>query len=135
MSSHGEWPETEEWRRLEAPLVALDDQLHAFASANKLAVSKNYHDVPSRSLSWGDNPRCLIQFYPSDRDGSKWNLWLCCSENREGQRFWRKEFVFKDASWAEVSTSPWETLNRSLVTLNIWAASPSELEFATKLSV
>ena len=55
-----------EWQRIEAPLLRVDPILDAFASAHGLGISKNYHNHPERSLTWGTDLRRLIQLYLAD---------------------------------------------------------------------
>ena len=94
--ANGGWYGTQElWERLQAPLLTIDAMLDHFAEAHGLLLSKNAKDCPERSLRWGDNPGCLIQIYPESEDGPTWNLWLCCSEDRGGSRYWRRDFAIQ----------------------------------------
>lgn len=42
----------EQWDALEKPLAEIDDELLRIAEDRNLTVDKNYHNWPSRSLSW-----------------------------------------------------------------------------------
>src|SRR4051812_28563631 len=86
---------SDEWRRLQEPLLTLDAILAAFAERHKAQISKNGRGDPERSLRWGDNPSCLIQIYLEDEVEPTWNLWVCCSEDRESDRYWRNEFAIR----------------------------------------
>ncbi len=133
--ANGGWYGTQElWERLQAPLLTIDAMLDHFAEAHGLLLSKNAKDWPERSLRWGDNPGCLIQMYLESEDGPTWNLWLCCSEDRGGSRYWRRDFAIQ----SELMESSRERLpiilEDALQRCQAWQASPDQLEFATKLS-
>jgi hypothetical protein len=51
----------EEWKRLEAPLRDVDNAIDAFAKRHRIAIGRNYHNWPERSLRWGSDPERLIQ--------------------------------------------------------------------------
>ncbi|HEX8149826.1 MAG TPA: hypothetical protein VF591_21780 [Pyrinomonadaceae bacterium] len=42
----------EEWERMEAPLLALDEALTRFAQEKGVELEKNYHSLPNRRLTW-----------------------------------------------------------------------------------
>jgi hypothetical protein len=85
-----------QWHRMEAPLIQVDPVLERFAASHKLSLSKNYHGHPERALRWNTAVECLIQLYLEDADRLTFNLWLCASQDRGAERFWRREFLVKD---------------------------------------
>ena len=42
----------EEWDRMEAPLLPLDEILTRFAQEKRVELEKNYHSLPNRRLTW-----------------------------------------------------------------------------------
>ena len=42
----------EEWDRMEAPLLPLDEVLTRFAQEKRVELEKNYHSLPNRRLTW-----------------------------------------------------------------------------------
>jgi hypothetical protein len=134
LMANGGWYGTpEEWQRLEAPLLQVDSCIERFAREHSLNLSKNHKEWPERSLTWGENPRCLIQLYLAEEEDLTWNLWLCCSEDRGGERFWRKEFAVRGQKLEQFIMDLPKLLDESLKQLNDWRAAPDKLEFATKL--
>jgi hypothetical protein len=85
-----------EWQRIEAPLLRVDSALELFASAQGLGISKNYHNHPERSLTWGTGLRRLIQLYLADSKLLTFNVWLCASQDRGSSRYWKQEFLLKE---------------------------------------
>jgi hypothetical protein len=124
----------EEWQRLEAPLVAIDPALEEFASKHGVALSKNAKDSPERTLRWGNNPSFLIQVYLDNEVGSSWNLWLCCSEDRDDSRYWRKDFAIHGERLESFQKLLPTLLEDSFNRLEAWGAERDQLEFATKLA-
>ena len=43
---------TQEWDKMEAPLLPLDEALTRFAQEKQVELEKNYHSVPNRRLTW-----------------------------------------------------------------------------------
>ena len=134
MANGGWYGTPEEWERLEAPLLSIDPVLERFASTHGLHLSRNLKDSPERSLAWGIEGRCLIQIYLADETEPTWNVWLCCSEDREDSRYWRNGFVIRELRLCEFEGKLVGILEESYRRLNEWAAKPDELRFATKLA-
>jgi hypothetical protein len=122
----------EAWIRLEAPLVRLDPLLEGFALDHGFSVSRNYHNWPERSLEWGAPIRRLIQIYLHDDEALTWNMWLCASEDRGPNRYWKQEFLKRAASIEEVEGAWPNLLEEARLCLESWSS--DQLEFATKLS-
>jgi len=133
--ANGGWYETQaEWERLEAPLLRVDPLIADFAVERSVRLTKNNKDWPERSLKWGEQPSCLIQLYLAEQEALTWNLWLCCSEDREGERFWRKDFLVQERRMDEFAANLPALLAQGFARVNRWADAPEQLEFATKLT-
>ena len=121
----------DEWRRMEAPLVVVDDVLIMFARAHQMQITKNYHEWPERSLTWGTRIRRLIQLYAAESDQPTFNLWLCASQDRGLSRFWKREFLFEKKPLAAFADRLPALLEEARNKVNSWEE--RDLEFATKL--
>src|SRR5262249_37126784 len=122
----------EEWRRLEAPLRQIDTALEAFAKRHKISIRRNYHNWPERSLRWGTDPERLIQIYLQDEQRLTWNLWLCVSQDRGRNGFWKRQFLRQDTSMEQMSPVMNSLLEEAFLTVSSWR--PEDLEFATMLN-
>jgi hypothetical protein len=121
----------EEWKRLEAPLCEVDGAIEAFAKRHRIAIGRNYHNWPERSLRWGSDPEGLIQIYLHDEQRLTWNLWLCVSQDRGRQRFWKRQFLRSDVSMGDISPVIDSLLEEAFRIVSAWRE--EDLEFATKL--
>lgn len=121
----------DEWKRLEAPLHDVDSAIDAFAKRHRIAIGRNYHNWPERSLRWGSDPERLIQIYLHDEHRLTWNLWLCVSQDRRRQRFWKRQFLRQDVSMGDISPIIDSLLEEAFRVVSAWRA--EDLEFATKL--
>jgi hypothetical protein len=134
VANGGWYGSAEEWQRLEAPLLTIDPILEEFARINGLRFTKNVKDSPERSLRWGDDPSCLMQIYLESDAQPSWNFWLCCYQDRDGSRYWRRGFAVQgeavDAFRDELASMLEESFNR----VETWRANPDQLEFATTLA-
>lgn len=119
--------------QLEKPLLELDPIIEKFANERGLSVSKNQKNWPERSIFWGANVRCLIQIYLASENGTAFNLWLCASEDKNNERFWKHETPIKSLPIEDFKNSFHELLESSFVKLHNWASDDSSLEFAAKL--
>ena len=116
----------EEWRRLEAPLREIDAALELFAKRHNMALSRNYHSWPERSLCWGADPERLIQIYLEDEQRLTWNLWLCASEDRGGQRFWKQQSLRHDIQMADMRLAIGALLDESFLIVSAWRSEDLE---------
>jgi hypothetical protein len=120
----------DEWRRLEGPLLTLDAKIEQFARTHGLSLSKNYHGWPERSLVLTDGYiRRLIQIYLESEKTLTLNIWLCVSEDRGSERFWKRKFLRRDAPAGEISTNIENLLQQALAMVCGWK--DSDLELAT----
>ena len=134
MANGGWYGTREEWDRLEAPLLELDPMISSFSDEHSLALSKNHKDWPGRSLKWGQSPSCLMQLYLADADTLVWHLWLCCSEDRGSERFWRQERIIDGEQIATFAPRILPVLREGYGRLEKWRAAPDRLEFATTIA-
>ncbi len=133
MANGGWYGTDEEWNRIEAPLKFLDPMLGSFADKNGLSLTKNFKDWPERSLVWGTDVRCLIQVFLVDQSKLTLNLWICASQDRSGNRYWKNETPLKEVQALEMGKALAELLEIGKQKLDHWAAHPERLEFVTKL--
>jgi hypothetical protein len=133
--ANGGWYGTKEaWERMELPLKQLDPALDQFAHKYELRVRKNAKDWPERSLIWGTDVRCLMQVFLVDQAAQTLNLWICASQDRDGNRFWKNETPRKEVRATELAQDLLDLLEAGKHKLDQWSAHPEELEFATKLA-
>ncbi|MBI1801210.1 MAG: hypothetical protein HY259_13055 [Chloroflexi bacterium] len=117
----------EEWDRMEAPLLEIDQQLRLFAQANRMEYSSNYHSWPERSLEWHKN-RVIrtIQIYLQDEKKLTFNIWLCAYQARMGRR-WKNTYLIKDASFDVIRDNLRQLLGDGVKILEAWDESTLEL--------
>jgi hypothetical protein len=122
----------EEWVRMETPLLRIDGLLAEFAMERGLSLTKNYHSWPERSLvSTERNIRRLIQIYLENEEKLTLALWICVSEDRGNERFWKKHFLRKDAPSGEIENHLPSLLLEALEIARSWTS--DDLEFAAKI--
>lgn len=132
--ANGGWHGTkEEWTRIESPLIAIDPVIAEFARCASLTVTKNLKDWPERSMRWGSKISCLIQIYLADEETISWNIWLCCTRDANGERFWRREFLVEKKPLEAFQHELPNLLKAGHERLIDWANHPETLQFATKL--
>lgn len=134
MGNGGWYGTQEEWQRIEAPIKTLDPELERFANLHELSITRNHKDWPDRSIVWDTGTRCLIQLYLADAETLDINLWICASQDRGRDRYWKREFLCEGATIGDVTHQLPELLNVAKAKLDEWAADPRQLEFATKIA-
>lgn len=127
MANGGWYGTPQEWERIEAPIKMLDLELERFVSAHGLSVTRNHKDWPDRSIVWDTGTRCLIQLYLADAETLGINFWICASQDGGRDRFWKQEFLCKEATLDDVTARLPELLNTAKTKLDGWA-------FATKIA-
>lgn len=124
----------QQWQKLEMPLLAVDSIISEFAEANGLEVTRNHKDWPERSIVWiNNNVRCLIQLYLASEDALTFNLWLCASQDRGMDRYWKQESPIKNRTIPEFSERLAFLLEDGREKLLDWSKDPSVLEYATDI--
>ena len=133
MANGGWYGTKEEWERIEKPLLAADPIIDAFVSEFRLTVTKNHKDWPERSIEWGNGVRCLMQLYLVDKESLAFNLWLCASEDRGGERYWKQETPIKQTRIPDFIGELASQLRAGRNALVEWSNNRDQLTFATKL--
>jgi len=122
----------EEWARMEMPFLKIDAQLAEFALESGFSLTKNYHGWPERSLvSTEGNLHRLIQIYLENEEKLTLNLWICVSEDRGNERFWKKHTLRKDVPAKEIENDLSTLLKEALEIARSWTS--GDLKFATKI--
>lgn len=134
MGNGGWYGSDEEWRRIEAPIKLLDPELEHFARLNSLTITRNRKNWPDRSVAWDNGVRCLIQLYLDDADTLGINLWVCASQDRGRDRYWKQDFLCKGASVEDIAPRLSELLGTAKTRLDHWSSHPDQLGFATKIA-
>src|SRR5580698_8569922 len=94
MANGGWYGTEEEWNHIEAPIAAIDADLEEFSRKHGIAITKNLKDWPERSLSWNvGDVRCLIQVYLKSEKMLTLNFWICASQDRGSDRYWKREML------------------------------------------
>jgi hypothetical protein len=121
----------EEWKRLEAPLREVDGAIDVFGTRHGIVIGRNYHNWPERSLRWGSDLERVIQIYLQDAQRLTWDLWVCVSQDRGRQRFWKRQFLRQDVSMSDISPVINSLLEEAFRIVSAWRA--EDLEFVTNL--
>lgn len=133
MGNGGWYGTQEEWQRVETPIKTLDPELERFADLHGLSITRNHKDWPDRSMVWDAGARCLIQLYLADAETLGINLWICTSQDRERERYWKHEFLCERAPLGDLISCLPRLLSTAKMKLDGWAAHPEQLEFATTI--
>lgn len=130
----GGWRDTPEHsRRIETPLHEWDEEIERFAVQFGFLETKNRENWPERSLTRGAEIRSLMQIYLEDPKNMKWTVWICRSNDRDGNRYWKREFLIRNMAIAEFKDRFWEVLSDGAERLAEWSRRPEILEFAAAL--
>jgi hypothetical protein len=116
----------QEWDRLEAPLRRIDAELLAFAGRHGLALTKNLHGWPERSLAWIEGVERTIQVLLRDAATLTYNVWIAAREDRPDGRYWKRGVVAAELPEAELHAQLAELLERGHATLSAWAVEDLE---------
>jgi len=95
----------ERWEQIESPLRSIDVTLRTFAKQYGMSFKANERNWPDRSLEWGRSVRKLIQIFLDDEKAMTYNFWICASEDRENQRYWKNEFLRRGATISGIQTA------------------------------
>jgi hypothetical protein len=118
----------EEWNRIESPLRALDPTLSRFAKRHGFSFGKNCRNWPERSLRRAGPVERLIQIYLVDQKSLTFNLWLCASEDRGRERYWKRRFLKEGVPIPEIQKNLTALLDAARDEVEGWAS--EDLEFA-----
>jgi hypothetical protein len=120
-------------QRYDEALCAFDPEFRAFARQHHLTIARNERESVGYSLRWGSGPRGLIQLFLSNIERGEWKLWLCCSQDRGDERYWRTQYLLDGQPLDDFARRLPTLLADGLRLVNDWRAHPDQLEFATKL--
>ena len=117
----------EEWERLIAPLRHIDEPVAAFARRHGLAVTRNDHGHPERSLRWEeDGLEKLVQIYLDDGARGLYTVWACASTPGGGPRRWKRRFLRRRVPWDEIRDHIDELLAEGYRDASAWGAGDLE---------
>jgi hypothetical protein len=117
----------DEFSRLEAPFQEIDPTLDRFARAHGLAVVRNYHNWPARSLKWEEEGvwKQLQLFLSPGKDS--YGLFVVAWKDTEERRYWKQAFVKKEVAWDEIRSNLEQLLIAAHATLEYWTDADLEL--------
>ncbi len=131
MANGGYWESEAAWRRVEAPLIDIDEVIDQFASIHGLPVTRNLKHWPERSIRWGTGIERLIQLYLADEAALTFNLWICAWQDRGVERYWKHETPIESQRVDQFKDVLATTLDDGYARLQEW--SERDLEFGTRL--
>ena len=86
---NGYYGSIEDWQRMEAPLLDIDDLLEKLAEERNLEVVRNYHNWPSRHLEWvTDGIYRGVQILAADKPQA-YHMGVVAWEDKNDQRHQR----------------------------------------------
>ena len=121
----------EGWQRLEEPLCQADSVIAAFGKRHGIPIGRNHHNWPERSLEWGKNPARIIQIYLEDESQLSWTVWICASEDRGRQRFWKRSYLRRGVQMNALLGEIESILEEGFRVVSSWTS--DQLEFAATL--
>ena len=129
---NGFYGSLEEWQRMEAPFLEIDDELEKFAADRQMQVVKNYHNWPRRELAWvRDDIHRSIQIFLGDHPETYY-IGLGAWQDRLNERYLADKWLKKSVSWPEITDNLHELLEEAVAILDSW--SEKDLKWATTLS-
>lgn len=125
----------EDWERMEAPLLEIDELLAQFASGRNMQVVKNYHNWPQRQIDWTSNgiDRSLYILLANESKMT-FHVAVVASKDQNGERYLKDHWLRKEASWDEVRDNLAQLLQDGVTLLESWSGKdliPSE-QFKTE---
>lgn len=115
------------WEALESPLPEIDAALELFSQSKNLNINKNYHNWPNRSLSWesqGINRK--IEIYLETGNPKTYNICLYSWQDKDGNRYWKKEFLKEKATFSEILNNLQNLLKESYTIVESWSENDLE---------
>jgi hypothetical protein len=112
----------EEWDRMEAPLLALDESLSEFASGRNLQVIKNYHNWPQREIRWTSSGiRRTISILLASESKMTLHVAVVAAKDKDDDRYLKDYWLKKEASWDEVRNNLQQLLEDGFTLLESWS--------------
>jgi hypothetical protein len=114
----------EEWDRMEAPLLEIDEPLARFAAARNLEVISNYHNWPRRELDWtSDGIHRTLSIMLGDDNAMTFHLAVLASKDQNEDRYLQTHWLKKGVSWAEIRDNLEQLLEEGVALLDSWSES------------
>jgi hypothetical protein len=111
----------EEWQRMEAPLLEMDEVVDEFASRRNLRVIKNYHNWPQRQVRWTRNGiRRTISILLANEDKMTFHVAVVAAKDKNDDRHLKDYWLTKEAPWDEVKNNLQQLLGRGFALLESW---------------
>src|ERR1044072_908946 len=92
----------EEWERMEAPLLEIDESLAKFAAANGINLDHNYHNWPRRDLVWVDQGIHRTISILLANQPETYHMGISAWQDKNSVRYTANEWLRKSVSWAEI---------------------------------
>lgn len=118
---NGYYGSIEDWPKMEAPLLEIDDLLSQFAAERNMQLVKNYHNWPRRELEWvRDGVHRAIHIFAADRAGT-YHLAVVAWEDKNDIRYGADKWLKKWVAWPEIRDNLDQLLEEALMTLESWS--------------
>jgi hypothetical protein len=112
----------EDWDKLEAPLIEVDELLAQFAVQRKMQVIKNDHNWPRRHLEFlNDRIHRGIQILAADESKMTFHLGVVAWEDKNAQRYGSHRWLKKFAPWDQIRDNLPGLLEEGFKTLESWS--------------
>ena len=111
----------EDWERMEAPFLKIDDLLSQFAADQNMQLNKNYHSWPRRDLHWttaGIDRR--IQLFAADRPGT-YHVAVIAWKDDRGGRSVNDHWLEQWATWPAIEARLLPLLEEARTILESWS--------------
>src|SRR5438067_1952805 len=112
----------EDFNRIEAPLIEIDPLLAHFAAERKIAVTRNYHGWPSRSLNWVSRGLTRsIQIVGVDVEKLTFHFGFMAWLDKDGQRYAIDVMLKWGEPWGRIREELPRLLEESFEKAESWA--------------
>jgi len=119
---NGFYGSDEEWKRMERPLLEVENDLQVFADKKGLKISKNYHNWPERSLTWSSrNIERLIQISVESDKHLTFTFWVCAYSDKQGKRFWKNKNIKKAVEFSKIKNKIQDLLEEGFTLAESWS--------------
>lgn len=118
---NGYYGSIEDWQRMEAPLLDIDNLLVKFAAERNLRVVRNYHNWPNRHVEWvRDGIYRGIQVTAADKPHT-YHMGLVAWKDQDGERYFADKWLKKWVFWPEIGDNLHQLLEEGIETLESWS--------------
>jgi hypothetical protein len=114
--------DSDEWRRLESPMLESDSLLTSFAERHKMLLTRNHHNWPERTLSWSSaGLRRSIQILLDNPCEQTYSVCVYASAGA-GQTWLSNElFLKRGVPWSDVAPTLEALLKEAYDTSERWS--------------